>query len=57
MKKVLDTIKNVLTSEYFVVGVAGLAGLVIYLKGLHFIGGIAIGVAGAKMWDVLRKSL
>ena len=49
----LGKIKSVLTSPYFVIGVAGLTGAVVFFKGLPLIGGIAIGVAGAKLWDVL----
>ena len=47
----LGKIKSVLTSPYF--GVAGLTGAVVFFKGMPLIGGIAIGVAGAKLWDVL----
>jgi len=51
----LAKIKEVLTSEYFVVSVAGLTGAVVYFKGLPLIGGIAIGVAATKLLEVLRK--
>lgn len=51
----LAKVKEVLTSPYFVVGAAALAGAVVFFKGMPLIGGIAIGVAGAKMWDILRK--
>ena len=51
----LAKVKQVLTSEYFVAGVAGLTGAVVFFKGLPLIGGIAIGVAATKLWGVLRK--
>ena len=49
----LGKIKSVLTSPYFVIGVAGLAGAVVFFKGMPLIGGIAIGVAATKLWGVL----
>tara|TARA_S200002703_G_scaffold136051_1_gene125202 strand:- start:42 stop:242 length:201 start_codon:yes stop_codon:yes gene_type:complete len=51
----LAKVKQVLTSEYFVAGVAGVTGAVVFFKGLPLIGGIAIGVAATKLWGVLRK--
>ena len=41
----LAKVKEVLTSPYFVVGVAALAGAIVFFKGMPLIGGIAIGVA------------
>lgn len=53
--KLVEKIKSVLTSDFFVVGVALITGLVVFAKGMPLIGGIAIGVAGVKLWDALRK--
>ena len=53
--KNLGKIKGILTSELVIIGLAGLAGAVVFFKGLPFIGGVALGVAGTKMWGVLRK--
>ena len=51
----LAKVKEVLTSPYFVVGAAALAGAVVFFKGMPLIGGIAIGVAATKFWDILKK--
>jgi len=51
----LAKVKQIITSEYFVAGAAGLTGAVVFFKGLPLIGGIAIGVAATKLWDVLKK--
>lgn len=54
--KLVEKIKSVVTSDLFVVGAALVTGAVVFFKGMPLIGGIAIGVAGVKLWDVLKKS-
>jgi len=53
--KLVEKIKSVVTSDFFVVAAALLTGVVVFAKGMPLIGGIAIGVAGVKLWDVLKK--
>jgi len=51
----LDKIKQTLTSDYTIIGFALVVSAVVYFKGLPLVGGIALGVAGTKLWDTLRK--
>ena len=51
----IDKIKQILTSDYTIIGFAIVIGAVVYFKGLPLVGGIALGVAGTKLWDTLRK--
>ena len=51
----IDKIKQVLTSDYTIIGFALVVSAVVYFKGLPLVGGIALGVAGTKLWDTLRK--
>ena len=53
--KLVEKLKSVVTSDFFVVGVALVTGVVVFAKGMPLIGGIAIGVAGVKLWDALKK--
>jgi len=53
--KLVEKIKSVVTSDLFIVGAALVTGAVVFAKGMPLIGGIAIGVAGVKLWDVLKK--
>jgi hypothetical protein len=53
--KLVEKIKSVVTSDLFVVGAALVTGAVVFAKGMPLIGGIAIGVAGVKLWGVLKK--
>ena len=54
--KLVEKIKSVVTSDFFVVAAALLTGVVVFAKGMPLIGGNAVGVAGVKLWDVLKKS-
>lgn len=53
--KIVEKIKSVVTSDLFVVAAALVTGVVVFAKGMPLIGGIAIGVAGVKLWGVLKK--
>lgn len=53
--KIVEKIKSVVTSDLFVVAAALVTGAVVFFKGMPLIGGIAIGVAGVKLWGVLKK--
>lgn len=52
---ILNKLKSIITSEYAIIGFAIIASAVVYFKGLPLIGGIALGVAGTKLWEVLKK--
>ena len=51
----LDKIKQILTSKYTIIGFTLVVSAVVYFKGLPLVGGIALGVAGVKLWDILKK--
>ena len=51
---ILAKVKEVLTSKYFVIGAAVVAGVVVWFKGMPFIAGVALGVSGAKLISAFK---
>ena len=51
---ILAKVKEVLTSKYFVIGAAAVAGVVGWMKGMPFVAGVALGVTGTKLVSALR---
>jgi|TARA_Y100001972_G_C7498180_1_gene252338 hypothetical protein len=51
---ILAKVKEVLTSKYFVIGAAAVAGVVVWFKGMPFIAGVALGVSGAKLISAFK---
>jgi len=51
---ILAKVKEVLTSKYFVIGAAAVAGVVVWFKGMPFIAGVALGVSGAKLINAFK---
>ena len=50
----LSKVKEVLTSKYFVIGAAAVAGVIVWMKGMTFVAGVALGVTGTKLISALR---
>ena len=51
---IIAKVKEVLTSKYFVIGAAAVAGVIVWMKGMPFVAGVALGVTGTKLISALR---
>ena len=51
---IIAKVKEVLPSKYFVIGAAAVAGVIVWMKGMPFVAGVALGVTGTKLISALR---
>ena len=51
---ILAKVKEVVTSKYFVIGASAVAGVIVWMKGMPFVAGVALGVTGTKLISALR---